>query len=68
MAVGRFVASLVWLLASFVGGFVLAGLVVLLLTGNPVRAATIGAVRGFAAAFVLNVILIGARQTRGRDG
>jgi hypothetical protein len=60
MVVGRFVTSLVLLLASFVCGFVLAGLVVLLLTGNPVRASIIGAVCGFARAFVLNVILIRA--------
>jgi hypothetical protein len=41
---------------------------VLLLTGNPLRAAIIGAVCGFAVAFVLNFLIIMARQIRGRDG
>jgi hypothetical protein len=68
MVVGRFVASLFLLLVSFAVGFFVAGLAALLLTDNPVRAAVIGVICGFAAAFVLNIIIIRGRQTRGRDG
>jgi len=68
VVVGRFVASLFLLLACFVGGFILAGLIVLLVTGSPGQAATIGAFCGFAAAFVVNFAIIMGRRTRGRDG